>query len=188
MAHWYRSSYCFGPLVLDVEGKQNLVFNPHHVIYNSCRLLLQYLSLFVLSFCLKSFNFHSAAPSLSTSWIEITTSYRFLDYTAKGNAPLRFNVIDTSTIVDPIRPLNILLAASPLLELPHRPVCTPSHREDVRKIYKLGGTNFSVGNWDHVGSVWTLSGGVLDHCNYTSTSYKAVPISCKRKLRGDRCP
>jgi len=38
------------------------------------------------------------------------------DYTARGNAPLLFNVIDTSNLMDHLGAINILVAASPLLD------------------------------------------------------------------------
>ena len=38
------------------------------------------------------------------------------DYASKGNAPLLFNVIDTSNLLDHVGAINILVAASPLLE------------------------------------------------------------------------
>ena len=38
------------------------------------------------------------------------------DYTSKGKAPLLFNVIDTSNLLDHVGAINILVAASPLLE------------------------------------------------------------------------
>ncbi len=38
------------------------------------------------------------------------------DYASNGNAPLLFNVIDTSNLLDHFGAINILVAASPLLE------------------------------------------------------------------------
>lgn len=37
------------------------------------------------------------------------------DYAAEGNAPVSFNVIDTSNLLDHVGGLNLLVAASPLL-------------------------------------------------------------------------
>lgn len=38
------------------------------------------------------------------------------DYSLEGSAPLAFNVIDTSNVADHVGPLNLLIAASPLLQ------------------------------------------------------------------------
>ena len=38
------------------------------------------------------------------------------DYASNGNAPIQFNVIDTSNLLDHVGAINLLVAASPLLE------------------------------------------------------------------------
>ncbi len=74
-----------------------------------------------LAFCHTLQHMHTTGDRSQSNWYRDQYHLEALildgeDYASSGNAPLLFNVIDTSNLLDHVGPINILVAASPLLE------------------------------------------------------------------------
>ena len=74
-----------------------------------------------LAFCHTLQHMHTTGDRSQSNWYRDQYHLEALilddeDYASSGNAPLLFNVIDTSNLLDHVGPINILMTASPLLE------------------------------------------------------------------------
>ena len=74
-----------------------------------------------LAFCHTLQHMHTTGDRFQSNWYRDQYHLEALildgeDYASNGNAPLLFNVIDTSNLLDHVGAINILVAASPLLE------------------------------------------------------------------------
>ena len=74
-----------------------------------------------LAFCHTLQHMHITGDRFQSNWYRDQYHPEALildgeDYASNGNAPLLFNIIDTSNLLDHIGAINILVAASPLLE------------------------------------------------------------------------
>ena len=84
-------------------------------------LKIRFLAGDALAFCHTLQHKQLSAASISANWYRAQYDLNQLildgeDYTTTGKAPLSFNVIDTSNLMDHIGAINLLVAASPLLD------------------------------------------------------------------------
>ena len=74
-----------------------------------------------LAFCHTLQHMHTSGDGSQSNWYRDQYHLEPLildseDYAANGNAPLLFNIIDTSNLLDHVGAINVLVATSPLLE------------------------------------------------------------------------
>ena len=74
-----------------------------------------------LAFCHTLQHMHTTGDRSQSNWYRDQYHLEALildgeDYASNGNAPLLFNIIDTSNLLDHVGAINLLVAASPLLE------------------------------------------------------------------------
>ena len=88
-----------------------------------------------LAFCHTLQHMHTTGDRSQSNWYRDQYHLEALvldgeDYASNGNAPLQFNVIDTSNLLDHIGAINLLVAASPLLE---NSICATLYTEALVK-------------------------------------------------------
>ena len=88
-----------------------------------------------LAFCHTLQHMHTTGDRSQSNWYRDQYHLEALvldseDYASNGNAPLIFNVIDTSNLLDHVGAINLLVAASPLLE---NSICATLYTEALVK-------------------------------------------------------
>ncbi len=89
--------------------------------YAQKNLTIRFFSGDALAFCHTLQHMHTTGDRSQSNWYRDQHHLEPLmldgeDYASNGNAPLLFNIIDTSNLLDHLGAINILVAASPLLE------------------------------------------------------------------------